>query len=192
MKTNSAESGFTLIELMVTVVLAGTVLTVGVPSFREMIQQNRVAAASNSFVTALHYARSEAIRRGLAVSVCRSADSSSCAAAGGWEQGWIVFTDSAALPRGTVDAGEEVLKAARALTTGLTLRGNANVASHVSFLASGFADANANGTIILCDSRVINFASDRAKARAIVISNTGRMRVLPGDDADVGVNTCTP
>jgi len=86
--------GFTLLELMVTLTVAGVLLSVGVPSFFDVIRNSRAAANANELVTALSIARSEAIRRGARVSICHTANGTTCG--GAWGQGWIVFLDSAA------------------------------------------------------------------------------------------------
>jgi type IV fimbrial biogenesis protein FimT len=61
--------GFTLLELMVTVAVLAILLTVGVPSFRDLIQNNRVTTQTNELVTALNFARAEAVKRGRSVQV---------------------------------------------------------------------------------------------------------------------------
>lgn len=86
--------GFTLLELMVTVGVAGVLLTVGVPSFVDVVRNNRAATNVNELVTAFAIARSESIKRGWNVSVCRSSDGATCT--GTWSDGWIVFRDDAA------------------------------------------------------------------------------------------------
>lgn len=82
------QRGFTLIEMMVVISLLAILLAVGVPSFRAMIQQNRVTAVTNDLVAALQFARSEAIRTGANVTVCSSSDQSTCS--GTWTNGWVV------------------------------------------------------------------------------------------------------
>lgn len=62
-------SGFTLVELMVVLAILAIVVSIGVPSFNTLIKNNRLSAASNDVVGALHFARSEAVRRGRAVGV---------------------------------------------------------------------------------------------------------------------------
>jgi type IV fimbrial biogenesis protein FimT len=184
----TANSGFTLIELMVTVSVAAIILSTAVPGFRQLIQNNKVATEINAFVSALHLARSEAIKRGKDVTVCKSADSASCVTTNGWEQGWIAFVDDKATAN-QVDVGEEILRVYGPLGSGTTLRGNANVVNTVTFRASGFAKLN--GSIILCDSRVQTFSTDKALARVAVISTRGRVRLLKGDHADAP-DSCTP
>ena len=61
--------GFTLLELMVTIAVLAIIATLGVPSFRELIQNNRVTTQTNELVTALNFARAEAVKRGRTVRV---------------------------------------------------------------------------------------------------------------------------
>lgn len=72
--------GFTLIEMMITIVIAAILMTVGVPSFFDMIERNSVSTASNEMVGALLYARSEAVRREANITFTPEAD------------GWLVTT----------------------------------------------------------------------------------------------------
>ncbi len=69
------QRGFTLLELIVTVLLAAILITLGVPAFRSMILSNRLTAQTNSLVTVLTLARSEAVRRGTDVWACGKVDS---------------------------------------------------------------------------------------------------------------------
>ncbi|MDZ7790740.1 MAG: GspH/FimT family pseudopilin [Xanthomonadales bacterium] len=94
MKVNRIQ-GFTVIELMITMAVLVILLAVAVPSFRAVIQSNRVTASTNQLLTALNFARSEAVKRGQVVSLCM-ADTSSppkCQTGGGddWANGWLAF-----------------------------------------------------------------------------------------------------
>ena len=66
------KAGFTLIELIITVALAAIIVTIGIPSFRTAILNNSRTAQVNEFVGVLNLARSEAAKRGLRVTICRS------------------------------------------------------------------------------------------------------------------------
>jgi len=85
-----------------TLVIASIVLTLAVPSMRDLIQNNRITGQVNEMVTAFNLARMEAIRRGSPVSVCASTDQASCSGANNWATGWIVFTDTNAAGNPTV------------------------------------------------------------------------------------------
>lgn len=56
-------SGFTLIELMVVIALVAIILSLAVPSFREMIARNKLEGVAGEFITDLQYTRSEAVAR---------------------------------------------------------------------------------------------------------------------------------
>jgi type IV fimbrial biogenesis protein FimT len=87
--------GFTMLELLVVVAIAALLFAIGVPTFRNASLGARLSAAANNLLASIQLARSEAIKRNLAVTVCASSDGATCAGGGGWEQGWIVI-DSAA------------------------------------------------------------------------------------------------
>lgn len=82
--------GFTLIELMTALVIAAILMAVAVPSFRNASLGSKLSASANNLLSSLQLARSEAIKRNVAVTVCASADGATCAGGGGWEQGWVV------------------------------------------------------------------------------------------------------
>jgi type IV fimbrial biogenesis protein FimT len=96
-----AERGFTLIELLITVSIAAIMLTLAIPSFQSFLLNNRLTSQTNDFVLALASARSEAVKRGVRVSVCSRDSDATCAASTTWGNGWLVFVDNNG--DGTVD-----------------------------------------------------------------------------------------
>jgi type IV fimbrial biogenesis protein FimT len=183
--------GFTLIELITTLAVAGILVTLAVPSFSEVIKNNRLITQENDFVTTLNLARSEAIRRSGRVTVCKSSNQTSCSGAGGWEQGWIVFND--VNNDGVVtNPATNVLRVHGALSSGVTLHGDANLLDYVSYVSSGAtqkfaggASATQPGVLIMCDDR--GFVS---QAKGIQISATGRVSTDSATSTAAG--SCTP
>lgn len=105
--------GFTLPELLVALTIVGILVGVGLPSYMNVTNSNRVAAEINGLLYDMQFARAEAVKEGRSVTVCASSDGQTCLGWPWWGAGWIVFQD----PNGnqTVDAGEAVLKSQGAL-----------------------------------------------------------------------------
>lgn len=93
--------GFTLIELMITVIVLGVLVALAAPSFRTMILNQQSEAIGEDIITAFQLARSEAIKRGGFVSVCPTDDGTSCG--GAWQNGLLVLVDKALSPTAAVD-----------------------------------------------------------------------------------------
>lgn len=163
------QTGFTLIELMVTIAVLAIVISIAIPSYQNMVLANRMAAQANQVITALNYARSEAVKRGATATVCSTSGGTACAGSTDWSTGWMVFAD--ANGDGTVDTGEAVLRVWPALNTGNTLKAGSRM--RITFTATGFA-TGFNDTLKLCDPRGIN------DARLIVINAMGRSYVEKG------------
>jgi len=159
------ERGFTLLELMMTVAVAAILVVVGIPGMRSLVQNNRAAAASNSLVSALNLARSEALKRGTSVSVCASSDGASCSS--DWAQGWIVATDSASGT--TAPAPGTVIQSWEGLDGGASLS-EANGNDFVRYQASGLSSAKRDFTLTIPDCT-------GKQGRKISISVTGRVSV---------------
>ena len=98
----SRSQGFTLVELMVTLVVALVFLSLAIPSMGWFVNNNRVAGLANDFTKAVTVARSESLKRGVPVSICSSTDQATCAGSTDWSTGWIVFTDNSGTA-GTLD-----------------------------------------------------------------------------------------
>lgn len=86
-RSSAQQSGFTLIELMVTVAVAAVLLSIAAPSFSRLIASNRITAQTNEFVGGLNLARAEAVRQGQGVSI--RSDSAGI----DFGTGWKVFKD---------------------------------------------------------------------------------------------------
>ena len=164
--------GFTLIELLVTIAIGAILLLVAVPNYITFVLNGRMAAQSNDFLSALQLARSEAVKRGFTVSVCKSADSASCTTAGTWAQGWIVFTDVNS--NGALNGTDVLIRAFPALSGNSTLVGDANVPDFVSYQLTGNTSlaAGTNAVVSLCP-----IAPAGVAGRDIQISASGRARV---------------
>ncbi len=84
-------AGFTLVELVITIAIAGILATIALPSFRSLVQTQRVKSASFDLVAALTLTRSEAIKRNTNVAMSQ--------ASGGWQNGWTITAGGQVLRR---------------------------------------------------------------------------------------------
>jgi type IV fimbrial biogenesis protein FimT len=180
---SAKNSGFTLIELIVTVSIAGILMAVAIPSFVEAIKSNRLTTQANEFMAALNLARSEAIKRGVQVTVQRKGSTS-----GVWEEGWRVFVDSdenetfdddddTDLCEANADGSpsEDCLLKTYPALTGATLRtGNSTYKDYAAYSASGLSRNGTGETFRLCQG------TDTSLSREIILISTGRARISVG------------
>ncbi len=170
LKQMEYSKGFTLMELMVTVAIAGILVGIAIPSFTSIIVSNRLTTSANDLVTALSLARSEAVKRGQQVVVRKTGTN--------WEDGWQVFVDidrSTAAKENVLDAGTDILlKVFSALPGAYTLRGNNNFVNFIRYKPDG--RSSSLGSFAVCDGTTI------IGAKLIIVNAVGRVR--HGADTD--------
>lgn len=129
--------GFTLIELTIVVVIVAILAAIAFPSYAYVIRSNRVSGQVNDLLTAVSYARNEAVMRGSRVSLCASADGVTCDASGAWRSGWIVFLDGGTA--GELAGSDQLLRVWPAIAADDTLTTSA---PFVSFSKEGFSSVS--------------------------------------------------
>ena len=177
-------AGFTLIELIITVAIAGILVTVAIPSFNSTISSNRLTNSANDLVGALNLARSEAVKRGMQVTLSNGTANSDWGSAG-----WTVFTD--ANGDGVLNGTDLLLKTYPPITNGYTLMSGGNYTCWVAYNAVGLSIGSGvacggglgNDTFRLCYGR------DLTTSLIVVINTVGRARISP---ASSGSNPTCP
>lgn len=170
MQNKVKRSGFTIIELLVTLALFSIIATTVTPSLGNFYKRNRVAAIVNNHISAIQLARHTAVSENVFVVVCPSNDMQNCT--DDWALNKIVFVDEDG--DGALDGNEEIIASIemvtdyRVISTRDTLR----------FAPFNTAQNN-TATISICPDEETTIFS-----RAIVISNVGRVR-LEKDQADI-------
>lgn len=87
--------GFTLIEVLFTLVILAVLLSLAAPSMRNVVLDQRVKTVASDIHATLIFARSEAIKRNQYVAVCSMTnDGSGCQNSTDWARGWIVYLDA--------------------------------------------------------------------------------------------------
>ncbi len=201
--THKYSIGFTLVELLITLVIAGILLGLAVPQMTAFIQRDRLVTQANELVADLSFARSEAIKRGTNVIVCKSNDldqpipSCNATLADPWTSGRVIWVD---LPpaNGAIGAGEvlrvrEQLDGADNHDNRLLGDGDANgTGTRLVFTGLGTTTrANLAGAATtqwrLCDKR------GASHGVAIAINIMGHARVTKkGEDKDGAALVCPP
>lgn len=170
------ECGVTLIELMVTLAVAAILMTIAVPGMQTFITNNTLAGTGSDFLGILNFARSEAVKRGITVTICPSSNGTSCT--GTWSGGWLAFVDNNT--NATVDASDVKLRVHPALTAnysaGASLTdSNGNAVNYITYSRNGMS--NETGTMAFC------YQNNTQKAQAVTITLT-RPRLAPDTDGD--------
>jgi type IV fimbrial biogenesis protein FimT len=166
-------AGFTLVELMAAVAVAGVLLAIALPSFDAMIRNNCRTTAANELVTSLQYARSEAVKRHREIRV----SAASSTAGNQWGSGWVVWQDSDG--DNNLDTGEELRVSALTCEqpsggqNRMTIVGTGGDGGvEFTYLPTGFIEDA--GVIEICHA-----TESGERGRRISISTTGR----PSTDA---------
>ena len=103
------EAGFTLIELMITVIIVSILSAMAAPSYRSIVTDMRMSSEINALINDLNFARSEALKRGQTITVCPATNPTSttiaCTTTSNWANGWVVLAPLAAAPLLRLSAG---------------------------------------------------------------------------------------
>ena len=185
--------GFTLIELLVVLAIAAILATLAAPSMVSLIQSNAITGNVNQFLADLRYTRSEAIRRGGNVVMCRSnapeASSPSCGTGtgpgnNGWVSGWVIFHDLNA--DGGIDSGEPILRVQSAITNvNSIVQGGSSSSTKFKFTATGRLTS-------VSSSASFQFGSNppypNTTQRVVCLSVGGRARIAGDGYASCGAS----
>lgn len=194
--TSRYQRGFTLYELLITMLVIGIVLTVGIPSFSQFTQNSRITSTANDLHSSFHLGRSEAARSKAPVTICASADPLGAALCDGvlFDEGWIIFIDlDGDLER--AGAGENVLRAHPPIDVAINISVNGG-ANYFGFAPTGLGRGDVGGqpslqTAVICDGRGnIVAAGGMSAARILIVTPLGRAMVLRDVDQITGAGGC--
>ncbi|MCU7844143.1 MAG: GspH/FimT family pseudopilin [Candidatus Thiodiazotropha sp. (ex Monitilora ramsayi)] len=134
-------SGFTLVELMITLAVGIIVLSIGVPAFTNMMAGNQATGTANELIAALRLTRSEAVKRGTEVTICASNVANTTCSGDDWHNGWIIYVDDN--DDGTFGAADDTLiRVWQSPEGGATF--NAATPNSIRYLASGELSTSVN------------------------------------------------
>ena len=168
-------AGFTAIELMVVVSIVAILAALAGPSFTLLIENWRVRESAEQLQSTLHYARSEAIKRGGRVVIQKIPNNTNgCTTASStraWDCGWIVCHDTN--DNGTCNAAEPVLQ--RIESSAKVHVNRTGGGASIQLNRWGLVDGTWLGfNLIPLDKTVSHVA-----ARGVCMSSGGRVRIIP-------------
>lgn len=164
------QKGFSLIEMAVVIAIIGVIAGIGVPSFRQMMLDNRLVTTTNQILAALQQARSEAASRHSPVTLCGGdgdAETPACADDTDWSSGILLLQNRS----GTATV---IRMLPAASSQGITVTSAAN---EIVYAADG--TTTTTRIITLTDSR----STDNPEiCRQIEVNGVGQARSLKGDE----------
>lgn len=174
------QSGFTLYELLITLLIVGVVLSFGVPNLAEFTRNSRITSAANDLHASFLMARSESARAKTNITICGSASGLDCD--GTFEQGYIVFVDlDGSISLNVV--GESILRTHGPAPEGVSYTVDNN-ATFFSYAATGMGRGNVGGNpavsrVIFCDERgTVQTSANQSAARLFVATPMGRATIV--------------
>ena len=165
----TSQRAFSLYELLITLSVFALMMTLGLPSFGDMVANHRLRVEIDGLFHAIHLARKESVVRRRVVTICPTRDGQVCEQTLDWSAGWMMFVNNDRKDADERDPSEPILRRSKPVS-GVRISANRR-----SFSLRSTVLRATNGTIVFCDT------ADRVPPRALVISYTGRPRVALQD-----------
>lgn len=161
-----AQKGFTLVELMVTVALVAIVTSIAIPSWSSLIASNRIRSAVNDWTQSFYFARSEAVRQKISITICASSNGTTCTDSS-YEMGWIVKTGLSTDDNGVIL--QDTLP-----QRGVTLTPTATTARAITISPNGLPISSFAGASVTAQEYPVKNTSI---TKQIIIARTGRIKI---------------
>ena len=184
-RNKHTENGFTLIELMVTLTIAGLLITVAAPAFQAMFANNRITQQVNEFVFAINYGRSEAAKLNQRVVLCYSGDPTAAApvcdgAVGANPPGWLLFaTANGGLIFNSADNNFTLLRVGTTDNNGIQIQTSPTLNDGLTINSNGSIGEGGNIAIIaVCDDRDGDGDFDEQFGKQVQVQPSGHVQMV--------------
>lgn len=166
------QTGLTIVETLIVLAILFSVISIVLPGYSALSARYKLTSVTNHLLVSIAYARTEAIRRGVRVSICKSAsrDTSNfvCQSTASWKDGWIIFVDRGVV--GSVDGDDEILRLFEYSASDIVVT-TSNFTNYLSYMPTGRSKGANN-----LSNGSINFCLNGAKW-SVVLNITGRARL---------------
>lgn len=159
----SAPRGFTLLELLVTIVILSFALAIAIPPLSQGLQANAVKSATRQLHHMVRLGRHEAVFGGTRVILCSLDENSNCRA--GWQEDLVMFTDGNRNNR--LDGSDRLIRHWNRDGDRVLIRWRGFGPGYLRFRSSGYAAENGSFTICPADG-------DLRRARQLIVNRVGR------------------
>ena len=153
-------SGFTLIELMITITIFSIAIAMGVPSYRTWVQNTQIRNAAESIQNGFQRTRAEAVKRNANVEFTLGVNSS-----------WVIRVVSS----GEILESRSGNEGSRSVTVAVTPGGATTVTFSNLGAVVANADASATVTRVDLDSSVLDAADSRNLSVTLGLGGNVRM-----------------
>lgn len=184
-RIRAKQSGFTLVEILTVVIIAGILAAIAAPAFKNLTMNNSLVTQTNDLLADLLYMRSEALKRSKTVYMCKStnptAASPTCNATttDPWTNGWLVYVNGTAA--GTdfnAATDDELLRISdgfpgtgKKIVTTDSTSGGTKLANDIQINRLGLLANGDSGYFSICDSRGATYG------KRVDLETTGRARI---------------
>lgn len=185
MKSFKHVKGFTLLELLIVISIAAILMLVAAPSMVDMQKRGMVKGLSRDVVSAINYARGEAVSRNKLISMCPSSNGDTCASSSDWSNGWLIFIDDGA--GAEYGNGEYAVGVDSELLQVYSNQGRAKLASFdaddstslssLSWNFRGYSNDGSRSVLVVCEPD-----GDATFTRGVSIERSGR--AMTSSDSD--------
>ena len=170
------QRGVTLIELVITMTVLAICTAIAIPSYRALIQRQRIDATMHLLTTYMASARIAAVTHRSPTVVCPSDGSGACRTDSDWTYGWLLFLDRDG--NGKPDNPHDILRDERAPSDPAMRILSSEGRKRLRYLPDG-RSSGSNLRVRLC--------YDNELKGEIVVNNAGRVRTArPKNSAPCG------
>ena len=163
MQSAARTAGVTAIELLITMAIAAILLAIAVPSYKYVTTSNRMSSEINGLLGDMQFARYEAIKQGVPITICATGGTDACSVGAPWNSGWVVLSPTSPNPT-------TPLRSQPAFTSGDAV---AAALQSISFNREGFANTG------LTELTLTDATGNAAYTRCLWIGTSGLLYTGP-------------